>query len=99
MAHEDGIPLAQIADIARILGLTRQRANELTMHAGFPTPVAELPAGRVWVVPDVIAWAADKGRETPGATADELELRISWKLSRVASDKRKPRQVNRSTTR
>jgi hypothetical protein len=51
---EPGFPsLAGVAEIADLLGVTRQRASTLVRSKGFPAPVAELRAGPVWTRPSV----------------------------------------------
>jgi prophage regulatory protein len=48
-----------ISEIARLLGVTPQRAGQITRdHADFPEPVAALAAGRVWEAEAVQAWIA-----------------------------------------
>lgn len=49
-------------EIAELLNVSRQRVSQLTAAAGFPEPVVELHAGRIWRKEDVIAWARSKGR-------------------------------------
>jgi predicted DNA-binding transcriptional regulator AlpA len=47
-----------VAEIAQLLGVMRQRVNQL-MHErdDFPTPLAELAIGKVWRRSDIEAWA------------------------------------------
>jgi len=48
-----------ISEIARLLGVTPQRAGQITRdHTDFPEPVAALAAGRVWDAEAVKAWIA-----------------------------------------
>ncbi|MEV6964288.1 hypothetical protein AB0M47_04155 [Hamadaea sp. NPDC051192] len=42
-------PLVGIAEIAKILGVSRQRAHEVTGKPDFPKPVDELAAGKVYL--------------------------------------------------
>lgn len=49
--------LVGAAEIAEMLGLTRQRVYQLAREPGFPAPVAELTAGKVWRRIDVERWA------------------------------------------
>jgi len=37
-----------VTEVARELGVSRQRVSELRVKPGFPAPVAELSAGPVW---------------------------------------------------
>lgn len=54
--------LVGVAEIAEMLGVTRQRVNQLAREEGFPQPEAELSAGRIWKRSDVVAWARRTGR-------------------------------------
>lgn len=49
-------------EIAELLGVSRQRVQQLTKEPGFPKPVAVLKAGSVWRRPSVEAWARKAGR-------------------------------------
>ncbi len=40
----------------RLGGVSRQRAYQITSRADFPTPVADLSQGKVWLTEDVEAW-------------------------------------------
>jgi prophage regulatory protein len=49
--------LVGVAEIAKMLGVSRQRVNQLlSTDQDFPVPEAELIAGRVWKRADVEAW-------------------------------------------
>jgi predicted DNA-binding transcriptional regulator AlpA len=50
--------LLGVAEIAAMLGLTRQRVNQLIQSADFPAPEAELSAGRIWTRDAIEAWVA-----------------------------------------
>jgi predicted DNA-binding transcriptional regulator AlpA len=50
------------AEIAAILGVSRQRVDQLAKADDFPPPVVEIAAGRVWSRDDVEAWARATGR-------------------------------------
>lgn len=39
-----------------MLGVTRQRADQLSRERGFPEPFGELPTGRVWRTVDIDKW-------------------------------------------
>jgi predicted DNA-binding transcriptional regulator AlpA len=58
--------LVGVAEIAEMLGVTRQRVHQLMQLEGFPEPTAELSAGRIWLRTDVEKWARRTGR-LPGA--------------------------------
>lgn len=55
--------LAGAAEIAKMLGVSRQRVFQLTSRPTFPAPVATLAMGKVWRAGDVIEWAKDSQRE------------------------------------
>ncbi len=54
--------LVGLAEIAEMLGVTRQRVHQLTQTPGFPAPVATLSAGRIYDREAVEAWARATGR-------------------------------------
>lgn len=51
-----------VTEIADLLGVSKQRADQLTRRGDFPAPVAELASGRIWLAADVTAWARAAGR-------------------------------------
>jgi predicted DNA-binding transcriptional regulator AlpA len=55
--------LVGITEIAEMLGVSRQRVDQLASGEGFPSPEAELAAGRVWAREAVEKWARATGRE------------------------------------
>jgi predicted DNA-binding transcriptional regulator AlpA len=50
------------AEIGRLLGVGRQRVQQLINSDGFPKPDVTLQMGKVWKRADVEAWARDHGR-------------------------------------
>jgi predicted DNA-binding transcriptional regulator AlpA len=51
------VDLVGTSDIAQILGVSRQRANELTKRDGFPTPLATVNTRiNVWSRQAVLEW-------------------------------------------
>ena len=51
------VELMAIPEIARLLGVSRQRASKIIQTYGdFPDPVADLSIGRVWRRHDVERW-------------------------------------------
>jgi hypothetical protein len=44
-----------------MLGVSRQRVDQLAASDGFPEPVAQLAAGRIWRLDDVEKWAQGDG--------------------------------------
>lgn len=57
------------AEIARAMGVGRQRAYQISRQKGFPDPIAVLEAGQIWLAEDVEAWI----RENRPALAEEPE--------------------------
>lgn len=51
-----------LSDIARLLGVSRQRAAQLAEHENFPEPFGAMGRGKVWRRADVMAWATQSGR-------------------------------------
>src|SRR5437016_3643018 len=61
--------MVSVSEIAEHLGVSRQRAYQITCYKSFPSPVANLHTGRVWAYDNVYAWAADHRRDwTDGGT-------------------------------
>jgi prophage regulatory protein len=58
------LDLVGVTEIGQLLNVSRQRADQLTRVDGFPPPVGEISAGRIWRRSDVEAWARDTGRIT-----------------------------------
>ncbi len=56
--------LVGVSDIGRMLGLSRQRADQLAATVGFPRPHGKMGRGRVWKRADVERWARKTGRLT-----------------------------------
>jgi predicted DNA-binding transcriptional regulator AlpA len=55
--------LVGVAEVAQILGISRQRVNVIVRTDPlFPRPVVKLAAGRIWNRAEVEAWATDSGR-------------------------------------
>jgi prophage regulatory protein len=62
-------------EIAQLLNVSRQRADQLTKTDDlFPQPAAELAAGRVWHTEAVVTWA--RFRERPIETSPMLPRNI-----------------------
>jgi prophage regulatory protein len=55
--------LVGLTEIADMLGVSRQRVDQLAATEAFPEPVADLAAGRVWKLADVEKWAKATGRD------------------------------------
>jgi prophage regulatory protein len=54
--------LVGAAEIAAMLGVSRQRVQQLISRPDFPKPDAVLAMGKVWRTEDVQAWAKAHGR-------------------------------------
>lgn len=54
---------AGAAEIANMLGVSRQRVQQLTNRPDFPTPDIELAMGKVWRAERIRAWALEHGRD------------------------------------
>jgi predicted DNA-binding transcriptional regulator AlpA len=50
------------AEIGALLGVSRQRVQQLTTRDDFPAPPITLAMGKVWRTKDVRAWAKRRGR-------------------------------------
>lgn len=59
--------LVGAAEIGRMLGVSRQRVQQLIKSRDWPQPVVELDMGKVWNRSDIRAWARDHHR----AVADD----------------------------
>jgi predicted DNA-binding transcriptional regulator AlpA len=55
------------ADIARRLGVSRQRVGILAQHDDFPRPIGVLGRSSVWRWASVERWARDTGRLPPAS--------------------------------
>ena len=49
-------------EIGAMLGVSRQRVQQLAARDDFPQPEVTLAMGKVWKRADVEAWARDHGR-------------------------------------
>ena len=49
-------------EIRVMLGVSRQRVNQIVNQKGFPDPIAKLAQGGVWLKRDVEKWMRDTGR-------------------------------------
>ena len=53
--------LAGLTEIAELLGVSRQRASQLSSSKGFPKPLGRIAAGPVWKRAAVEKWVAGRG--------------------------------------
>jgi prophage regulatory protein len=51
-------------ELAELLGVSRQRADQLAREVGFPKPAAELKAGRIWKRSEVKRWHQNRQSTT-----------------------------------
>jgi hypothetical protein len=58
------VDLVGVTEIGEMLGVSRQRADQLAGEPGFPDPIGEIRAGRIWNKEDIEAWARETGRTT-----------------------------------
>ena len=49
--------LVGVHEIAKILGVSRQRVDAIVRGGAFPSPVCRIAAGRIWRRTDIVAWA------------------------------------------
>ncbi|MFI6762161.1 hypothetical protein BDK92_6045 [Micromonospora pisi] len=56
-----------LAEVADLLGVSRQRAAILVDRADFPAPIANLTVGRIWSAADVQAYAEKRKQRLDGS--------------------------------
>lgn len=54
--------LVGLHEVAEILAVSRQRADQLSRQVGFPKPTAELHGGRIWKRAEVERWHTNRKR-------------------------------------
>lgn len=54
--------LMGVTEIADLLGVSRQRVQQLAKTEGFPAPYDVLTMGAIWLRVDVERWAREVGR-------------------------------------
>ena len=68
--------LVGLSEIATMLGVSRQRADQLVRdYEDFPAPVAELASGRIWETSAVEAWANAHPVRPPGRPVSESDVK------------------------
>lgn len=84
----DTSDLAGLAEVAELLGVSRERVRQLLRapKSGFPEPIAVLHATPLWRRSDVARWDAGRGR-TPGRRPEKLDERA---LAAIKRSSRKP---------
>jgi len=70
--------LLGVAELAEKLGVTKQRASELASSRRFPSPIATLASGPVWLAPSINRyleeWERKPGRPAQSARAGGQEV-------------------------
>ncbi len=56
-ADYDATEALRVVEIAEILGVSKQRADQLRREPDFPTPVDRWARGHLWAASDVRRWA------------------------------------------
>lgn len=69
----DTSELAGLAEVAELLGVSRERVRQLRAEPGFPEPVAELQATPLWRRGDVAVWDSSR-RRRPGRRPEKLDV-------------------------
>lgn len=69
--------LVGASEVARILGVSRQRVAQLATSDGFPRPEAELSCGRIWTRQSIDDWSAIHSDR-------EIRFRSDYKIGSVA---------------
>ncbi len=65
--------LVGVAEIADLFGVSRQAAsNWRERHSDFPSPAASLKSGPVWELPDILAWADQRGMQVKASSAEAV---------------------------
>jgi|NGEPerStandDraft_6_1074524.scaffolds.fasta_scaffold53312_1 hypothetical protein len=62
-----------MAELAQLLGVSKNRAMAVAQKAGFPSPVAKLSVGRVWSYDAVVEFCESTGRKVYPLTPLETE--------------------------
>lgn len=55
-------PLVGGQELAKLLGVNRARAYQITRKGDFPEPIAILSMGTIWRLEDIQSWAERVGR-------------------------------------
>ncbi|MGS0685114.1 DNA-binding protein [Nakamurella sp. GG22] len=56
-------PVVALAELAKVLGVSRVRAMKLIERAEFPPPIAVLSVGRIWSYDAVVEYCERTGRK------------------------------------
>lgn len=60
------VDLAGAAEVAAMLGVTRQQVDRLAQRPDFPKPIANLKMGRIWRKRDIERWMRAHPHRRPG---------------------------------
>lgn len=71
MTHVVLDELVTAADVARMLGVSRERVRELAKRDDFPAPAGRVARSLVWRRPEIEAWIQEWDRR-PGRPAKSL---------------------------
>lgn len=83
------IDLVCSREIQQMLGVSRQRVNQLALQPGWPEPVARLAVGRIWLRADIRAWIALQRPELAARAVDAKPITQDDDL-RAASSREGP---------
>lgn len=81
------VTLLGATDVARLLGMSRQRVYQLAERADFPRPVATLARGQMWERGQVEAWARKQGRSLVGRPKRYELDDIEREILRIVADR------------
>jgi predicted DNA-binding transcriptional regulator AlpA len=56
-------PVVALAELAKVLGVSRVRAMQLIKKSEFPAPIAVLSVGRIWSYDAVVEYCESTGRK------------------------------------
>lgn len=84
-------PYLGVAEVARMLGVSRQRVSELRGRPGFPEPVAELASGPVWRGWQLRRFLEEWPRRPGRPRADEELLAAARALPSAVRERLTPR--------
>lgn len=56
-------PVVALAELAKVLGVSRVRALQLIKKSEFPAPIAVLSVGRIWAYDAVVDYCESTGRK------------------------------------
>jgi hypothetical protein len=87
LARPNYVALAGVSELAKILGVSKQRASELAKSRTFPKPLMVLASGPVWAVPAVDAfsktWNRRPGPKPVGAKPGAQPVRTVAKVRKT----------------